>query len=151
MVCVALAAQPSIKTEPPKTAECQLPLPAHLYQPFLGALPGKGPCPLLHWPSEQVPTRLADGGRVACDTLYAMKKETCLVSASGKAHSNFPSWPTCHFKVISNFYALEGEGELNSRTIWPLLETQNSLLLTQVERIRYTQAQGLLELSERLL
>lgn len=40
-----------------------------------------------------------------------MKKETCLVSASGKTHSNFLSRPSCHFKVISNFYAPEGEGK----------------------------------------
>lgn len=91
VVCAAQAAQPSIKAGPLRTTACQLPLPAHLYQPFLGALPREGPCPLLHWPFEQVPTQLTDGARVACDILHAMKKETCLVSASRKTHSNFLS------------------------------------------------------------
>lgn len=55
----------------------------HLSQPFLGALPGEGPYPLHHWLSRQVPTRLADGVRVTCDTLRPGKKEPCLLSASG--------------------------------------------------------------------
>ena len=99
------AARPSIKAGPLRTTECQIPLPTHLYQPCLRALPREGPCPLLHWPSEQVPALLADGARVACDTLHTMKKETSLLFMSGKTHSNFLSWPPCHFKVISNCYA----------------------------------------------
>lgn len=59
------------------------------------------------------------------------RKKPALSLHPGK-HSNFLSWPSCHFKVISNFYAPEGEGEPNSRTIWSLLKTQNTLLMAQM-------------------
>lgn len=91
VVCTAQTAWPSIKEGPLRTAECQVPLPAHLHQPFHWSPAEGGSCLLLHWPSEQVPTRLADGARVAYDTLPAMKRETCLLSASEKIHSNFLS------------------------------------------------------------
>lgn len=43
VVCTVQTAWPSIKEGPPRTAECQVPLPAHLHHPFHGALPRGGP------------------------------------------------------------------------------------------------------------
>lgn len=87
----AQAAQSSIKAGPPERSRMLAPTANHLYWPFLGVLLRRGPCPLLHWPPKQVPVGLADGGRIAYDTLHTMKKETSLLPWEGGTHSSF-----CH-------------------------------------------------------
>ena len=124
-----------------RTAECQLPLPAHLYQPFLGALPREGPCLHLHWPSAHDSTRLADGARVACYTLHTIKKEPAFSPWQGKHTATFCHNPQASSKSSPTTVPLQVRDSQTLGQCELCLKAQNSLLMAQMQKILEKQAQ----------